>query len=256
SDRSSIHLPEEQVLLIKKKASEHQKTIVCVIAGSPIAMDEWIYDVEVVLMCWYGGMEAGHAIANVLFGDVNPSGKLPLTFPKELSDSPAHSTGNPKNFPGDEEKRVFYDEGIFVGYRWFDEKNIEPLFPFGFGKSYTSFEIGDVRLSKSNLQGFNDKLSVEVGITNTGNTAGAEVIQVYAHDVRASVERPPRELVGFEKIFLQPGETKSASILVKADDLAFYDVGKHDWIIEPGDFKFLIGNSSRSIFLDTEFSFG
>ncbi|TFG94284.1 glycoside hydrolase family 3 protein, partial [Candidatus Thorarchaeota archaeon] len=108
SDRSSIHLPEEQVLLIKKKASEHQKTIVCVIAGSPIAMDEWIYDVEVVLMCWYGGTEAGHAIANVLFGDVNPSGKLPLTFPKELSDSPAHSTGNPKNFPGDEEKRVFY----------------------------------------------------------------------------------------------------------------------------------------------------
>ncbi|TFG95944.1 hypothetical protein E4H12_12165, partial [Candidatus Thorarchaeota archaeon] len=195
-------------------------------------------------------------IANVLFGDVNPSGKLPLTFPKELSDSPAHSTGNPKNFPGDEEKRVFYDEGIFVGYRWFDEKNIEPLFPFGFGKSYTSFEFGDVRLSKSNLQGFNDKLSVEVGITNTGNTAGAEVIQVYAHDVRASVERPPRELVGFEKIFLQPGETKSASILVKADDLAFYDVGKHDWIIEPRDFKFLIGNSSRSIFLDTEFSFG
>ena len=256
ADRDSLHLPEKQVRLIKNVAKEHRKTIVCVIAGSPIAMDEWIDDVETVLMCWYGGMEAGHAIANVLFGDVNPSGKLPLTFPKKLSDSPAHSTGDPKNFPGDEEKRVFYDEGIFVGYRWFDEKNIEPLFPFGFGKSYTTFEFNDVQLSKSNLKDIDDKLSVEVGITNTGNSAGAEVIQVYSHDIQASVERPPRELVGFEKVFLKPGETKSTSILVKADDLAFYDVGKHDWTVEPGDFKFLIGNSSRAIHLDAEFSFG
>ncbi len=256
ADRKSIHLPEDQVTLIKKTASVHERTIVCVIAGSPIAMDEWIEDVEAVLMCWYGGMKAGDAIANVLFGDVNPSGKLPLTFPKQLSDSPAHSTGDPKNFPGDEEKRVFYDEGIFVGYRWFDEKNIEPLFPFGCGKSYTSFEFGDVQLSKPNLQGLDDKLSIKVGITNTGNTAGAEVVQVYAHDVQSTIERPPRELVGFEKVFLQPGETKSASILVKADDLAFYDVGKHDWTIEPGDFKFLIGNSSRDIYLDAEFTYG
>ncbi|MGY5857725.1 MAG: glycoside hydrolase family 3 C-terminal domain-containing protein [Candidatus Thorarchaeota archaeon] len=252
ADRKSLNLPEEQVRLIKNVASEHQKTIVCVIAGSPLAMSEWIDDVDAVLMCWYGGIEAGTAIANVLFGDVNPSGKLPLTFPKKLSDSPAHSTGDPKNFPGDEEKRVFYDEGIFVGYRWFDEKNIEPLFPFGFGESYTSFEFDEVHLSKANLSGLDDKLSVNVGITNTGNVSGAEVIQVYAHDVRASVERPPRELVGFEKIFLQPGETKSTSIFVKADDLAFYDVGKHDWTIELGDFKFLIGNSSRDIHLDAD----
>ncbi|TFG25940.1 glycosyl hydrolase [Candidatus Thorarchaeota archaeon] len=253
SDRSSIHLPDEQVHLIRRIASEYKKTVVCIIAGSPIAMDEWINDVEAVLMCWYGGMEAGHAIANLLFGDVNPSGKLPLTFPMKLSDSPAHSSGNPKNFPGDEEKRVFYDEGIFVGYRWFDEKNIEPLFPFGFGQSYTSFEFGEVHLSKSNLKGLDDKLSVEVAITNIGTSAGAEVVQVYAHDIQASVQRPPRELVGFEKIFLQPGETKSVPILVKADDIAFYDIETHDWMIEPGDYKFLIGNSSRSIFLDTEF---
>jgi len=256
SDRKSLHLDEEQVSLIKKVANDHLRTVVCVIAGSPIAMDEWIDDVEAVLMCWYGGMEAGHAIANVLFGDVNPSGKLPLTFPKKLSDSPAHSTGNPRNYPGDEEKRVFYDEGIFVGYRWFDEKNIEPLFPFGFGKSYTSFEFGDVHLSKLNLQNLDDSLIVEVGIANTGNSPGAEVIQIYAHDVQSSVERPPRELVGFQKVFLQSGETKNVSILVKAEDLAYHDIGKHDWTIEPGDFKFLIGNSSRAIHLDAEFSYG
>jgi len=256
SDRKSIHLDEEQVGLIKKVASEHHKTIVCVIAGSPIAMDEWINDVEAVLMCWYGGMEAGHAIANVLFGEVNPSGKLPLTFPKKLSDSPAHNTGDPRNYPGNEEKRVFYDEGIFIGYRWFDEKNIEPLFPFGFGKSYTSFEFGSVNLSNSNLQNLDDSLTVDVGLTNTGSSPGAEVIQIYAHDVQSSVERPPRELAGFQKVLLQPGETKTTSVLVKAGDLAFYDVTKHDWAIEPGDFKFLIGNSSRAIYLDAEFSYG
>jgi len=255
-DRSSLDLPPDQIALINQTVATNPNTIVVLIAGSPLAMDDWLGTVPVVLQAWYPGMEGGHAIANILFGDVNPSGKLPLTFPKKLSDSPAHSTGDPRNFPGDEEKRVFYDEGVFVGYRWFDEKNIEPLFPFGFGMSYTSFDFGNVHLSKSNLQGFEDTLSVDVGITNTGNTAGAEVIQVYAHDVKASVERPPRELVGFEKVSLQPGETKSVSILVKANDLAFFDIEKHDWTIEPGDFNFLIGNSSRTIYLDSEFSYG
>ena len=255
-DRSSLDLPPNQIALINQTVATNPNTIVVLIAGSPLAMDEWLETVPAVLQAWYPGMEGGNAIANVLFGEVNPSGKLPLTFPKKLSDSPAHSTGDPRNFPGDEEKRVFYDEGIFVGYRWFDEKNIDPLFPFGFGTSYTSFEFGNVHLSKSNLQSFDDKLSVDVGITNTGNTAGAEVIQVYAHDVQASVERPPRELVGFEKIFLQPGETKSASIIVRGEDLAFYDVTNHDWNVESGEFHFLIGNSSRAIYLDSEFSYG
>jgi len=255
-DRSSLELPSDQIALINQTVATNPNTIVVLIAGSPLAMDVWLDKVPVVLQAWYPGMEGGHAIANVLFGIANPSGKLPLTFPKQLSDSPAHSTGDSRNFPGDEEKKVFYDEGIFVGYRWFDEKNISPLFPFGFGKSFTSFEFGEAHLSKSNLQGLDDKLTVEVGITNIGKSAGAEVVQVYAHDVQSTVERPPRELVGFEKVFLQPGETKSASILVKVDDLAFYDVGKHDWTIEPGDFKFLIGNSSREIHLDAEFTYG
>ena len=125
-------------------------------------MDEWIDDVEAVLMCWYGGMEAGQAISNALFGDINPSGKLPLTFPKCLEDSPAHSTGNPRNYPGDGEKRVFYDEGIYVGYRWFDNKEIEPLFPFGFGQSYTEFEFGPIHLNRESFGKTEDTLLVEV----------------------------------------------------------------------------------------------
>ncbi|MHA2118917.1 MAG: glycoside hydrolase family 3 C-terminal domain-containing protein [Candidatus Thorarchaeota archaeon] len=152
-DRKSLHLDEDQVRNIRSVANDHPQTIVCLIAGSPIAMDEWIDDIETVLMCWYGGMEAGHAIANVLFGEVNPSGKLPLTFPKKLNDSPAHSTGERRNYPGDEEKRVFYDEGIFIGYRWFDEKNIEPLFPFGFGLSYTEFEHRNLMMLQAAFQG-------------------------------------------------------------------------------------------------------
>jgi len=220
-DRTSLNLPADQISLINQTIATNPNTIVVLIAGSPLAMDDWLDKVPAVLQAWYPGMEGGRAIANVLFGDANPSGKLPLTFPKKLSDSPAHSTGNPRNFPGDEEKRVFYDEGIFVGYRWFDEKNIEPLFPFGFGKSYTTFEFGDIHPAKSNLRNSEDTLSIEVGITNTGDVEGAEVVQVYAHDFQSSVERPPRELVGFEKVHLKRGESKSVPILIKAEDLAF-----------------------------------
>ncbi|MHA1963223.1 MAG: beta-glucosidase [Candidatus Thorarchaeota archaeon] len=255
-DRESLHLDEEQVMEIKKVANDHLQTVVCLIAGSPIVMDEWIDDVEAVLMCWYGGMEAGHAIANVLFGDVNPSGKLPLTFPRRLEDSPAHSTGNPRNYPGDDEKRVFYDEGIYVGYRWFDNKEIEPLFPFGFGQSYTEFEFGPIHLNRESFGKPEDTLLVDVEVTNIGELAGSEVVQVYARDIEASVERPPQELVGFEKIRLEPGERETVSVKVMAEELAYYDVSRHDWVIEPGDFKLLVGKSSRDIQGDVELSYG
>jgi beta-glucosidase len=255
-DRVSLHLDEEQVKRIKQIASYHPKTVVCLIAGSPIAMDDWIDDVEAVLMCWYGGMEAGHAIANVIFGDVNPSGRLPLTFPKRLEDSPAHSTGDSRNYPGDEKKRVYYDEGIYVGYRWFDKKKIEPLFPFGFGLSYTEFEYGDVSLNRQSLNKPDDAVVVNINVTNTGERAGLEVIQVYSNDVESSIDRPPQELIGFEKVRLNPGESISTAITIKADDLAFYDVSKHDWRIEPGEFKLLVGKSSRNIREETEISYG
>ncbi|MHA2078213.1 MAG: beta-glucosidase [Candidatus Thorarchaeota archaeon] len=255
-DRKSLHLDDKQVRDIKEVASQNQQTVVCLIAGSPIAMDEWIDDVEAVLMCWYGGMEAGHAIANVLFGDVNPSGKLPLTFPKRLEDSPAHSTDDPRNYPGDEDRRVYYDEGIFVGYRWFDNKKIEPLFPFGFGQSYTKFEYESINLNRQSIHKPEDALLVEVDVTNIGERSGSEVVQVYSGDVEASVERPSQELVGFEKIPLDPGETKTASITVKGEDFAFYDVSKRQWSIEDGDFKLLIGKSSRDIQGEAKFSYG
>ena len=189
-------------------------------------------------------MESGRAIANILFGDVSPSGKLPITFPQKLADSPAHHSGLPRNYPGDEEKAVHYEEGIFVGYRWFDEKEIAPLFPFGFGLGYTTFAFGDASvLSKTS-----DSITVNLEIENTGERTGAEVVQVYSHDVQSSVERPPKELVGFEKIVLNPGERKSVPVLIKAKDLMFYDVHSHDWRLEPGEFELQIGNSSRNIF--------
>ncbi len=255
-DRSSLHLDNKQVMEIKRVASNNQITIVCLIAGSPIGMDEWIDDVEAVLMCWYGGIEAGNAIANILFGDVNPSGKLPLTFPKRMEDSPAHSTGLSRNYPGDEDKRVFYEEGVFVGYRWFDDKSIEPLFPFGFGLSYTDFEYGEINLNRQSIERPDDELVVSVDVTNIGESEGSEVIQVYVRDLEASVIRPPKELVGFEKLSLKKGEKGTASINVKAGDLAFYDESSHDWKIESGDFKILVGKSSREIIADDEFSYG
>ncbi|MFX1332703.1 MAG: fibronectin type III-like domain-contianing protein, partial [Promethearchaeota archaeon] len=186
--------------------------------------------------------------ANMLFGDVYPSGKLPITFPKKLSDSPAHSTGNPRNYPGDEEKNVYYDEGIFVGYRWFDEKEIEPLFPFGYGLGYSSFEISDVRLLADKIAGADDRIRVEVVLKNVGEKDGAEVIQIYCHDTESSVVRPVQELVGFEKVVLQPGERKSIPVLINARDLMFYDVNRHDWYLEPGEFELRVGTSSRDIF--------
>ncbi len=249
-DRESLHLDDKQVKMIKKVADDHLRTVVCMIAGSPIAMEEWSNDVEAILMCWYGGMEAGHAIANVLFGDVNPSGRLPLTFPRRLEDSPAHYTGSPRNYPGDENRRVYYDEGIFVGYRWFDEKQIEPLFPFGFGLSYTEFELGSVQIDMETISRSEDSLLVEVDVTNTGNRAGSETVQVYAKDIEASVKRPPKELVGFQKVTLEPGQTKTVPVRIKADDLSFFDAEKHDWMLEPGEIKLLVGKSSRNV--DTE----
>jgi beta-glucosidase len=247
TDRTSLQLDEKQVELIKRVADSHEQTVVCLIAGSPIVMDQWIDDVDAVIMCWYGGLEAGHAIANVLFGDVNPSGRLPVTFPKRIEDSPAHSTGDPRNYPGDEEKHVFYDERIFVGYRWFDEKEIESLFPFGFGLSYTKFKIDSINLSKDTLVNPEDSLQVELELANTGSHAGADVIQIYARDIESSVERPPKELVGFEKVHLEPGEMKKVSIGIKAENLGFYDVEKHDWHIEDGDFEILVAKSCQDI---------
>ena len=242
-DRPDLQLPEEQVELINETAKDNPNTIVVLIAGSPIAMGRWIENVPVVLDAWFPGMEGGRAIANIIFGDAYPSGKLPITFPQKLADSPAHQSGLPRNYPGDEKKDVHYEEGIYVGYRWFDEKEIAPLFPFGFGLAYTNFEFGDAHLNSET----SDTITVNLEVENTGERTGAEVVQVYSHDIQSAVERPPKELVGFEKVVLNPREKKSVPILIRTKDLMFYDVTNHNWKLEPGEFELQIGNSSRNI---------
>jgi beta-glucosidase len=253
-DRRKLDLPEKQIQLIRDATSANPNTIIVLIAGSPIAMEDWIDDVPAVLMAWYSGMEGGRAIANVLFGDVNPSGRLPLTFPRKLSDSPAHSTGDPRTFPG-VDKRVYYDEGIFVGYRWFDENEIEPLFPFGFGLSYTEFEHRNLRLDKQRVTDSNDFVVASIDIENTGNREGSEVVQMYLKDIECSVPRPPKELVGFEKIIVGPGEIKTVDVKIKAQDFAFYDEEEHAWKIEGGEFRILSGRSSHDIHHEVELQF-
>lgn len=242
-DRPDLQLPEDQIELINETAKDNPNTIVVLIAGSPIAMDRWIDNIPVVLDAWYPGMEGGRAIANILFGDTYPSGKLPITFPQKLADSPAHYSGLARNYPGDEVKDVHYDEGIYVGYRWFDKKEISPLFPFGFGLGYTTFDFGDVSVPLKT----DDSLSINIELENTGEHAGAEVVQVYSHDAKSSVERPPKELVGFEKVILAPSEQKAVSVKINTRDLMFYDINSHDWRLESGTFELQIGNSSRNI---------
>ncbi len=254
-DKSHLELPDAQVKLIQETVDANPNTIVVMIAGSPIAMDPWLQNVPSVLLPWYSGMLGGRAIANTIFGDVNPSGKLPITFPRKLEDSPAHSTGSPRTYPGDKEKNVYYDESLLVGYRWLDEREIDPLFPFGHGLSYSSFNIRNIELDKEGLSSPSDKLVVNVHVSNTTETSGAEVVQIYSHDIKSSILRPRKELVGFAKMVLGPNESKTLPIEIYAKDLAFYNVEKKDWIIELGEFELLVGTSSRSIDKSTTISF-
>jgi beta-glucosidase len=246
-DRESLSLPPAQVEMIVSLAEQSERTVVVVMAGSPIAMEDWIEYVDGVLMAWYPGMEGGHAIADVLYGDVNPSGKLPITFPRRLEDSPAHCTKSTATYPGDGEKRVFYEEGIFIGYRWFDEKEIDPLFPFGYGLSYTEFEISSIQLEREILRSTEDSIRIEFDIRNKGNRCGSEVVQVYASCTEPSVPRPPAELVGFEKVYVEPGETKRTSVSLSSRDLAYYDTESHDWRIDDGAYELALAYSSRAL---------
>ena len=209
-------------------------------SGNAVAMP-WIDEVPSVLLGWYGGSEAGRAIADVVFGDVNPSGRLPFTFPVKLEDNPAHYNG--KTFPT--RGKNHYDEGIFLGYRWHEKMDIKPLFAFGHGLSYTDFEYGDIRLSSKKIR--NGKITVRVPVTNVGKVAGSEVVQVYVHDCEASVEMPQKQLKGFDKVYLEPGETKVVSIDLGPDAFRFFDEESMSWKTEPGDFEILVGSASDNI---------
>ena len=250
TDKKSFKLPADQVELINKTVQENPKTIIVLISGSPVSMVEWIEKIPVVIQAWYAGMEGGRAIADIIFGDVNPSGKLPITFPKELSDSPAHKSK--KTYPGNE--KVYYDEGIFVGYRHFDTKNIEPLFPFGYGLSYTDFTYENVKLGKEKLMK-DELLDVSIDLTNSGTVSGSEVVQLYISDPISSVDRPLKELKGFKKLKLEPSEKQNIKFQIKPEDLAFFDENSSEWKIEKGKFKVMIGSSSGDIHLETEFEY-
>lgn len=254
-DRLTYNLPYNQDRLIAALAAANDHVVVVSISGNAHAMP-WLKDVEGILQAWYSGSETGNAMADILFGDVNPSGKLPYTIQYELSDYPAHQYGE-MGYPG-VDKQVHYMEDIFVGYRYADlygrrrpikyesqgvKYTITPpahaaLFPFGFGLSYTQFAYGKAVL---------DGNKVSISVTNTGKRMGKEVVQLYIADKKASVVRPLKELKGFEKVELEPGETKQVSFEITPDMLAFFDADAHEWRHEPGEFTLMIGSSSADI---------
>ncbi len=238
-DRVDMKLPGNQDYVIEKLLDANPDTVVCVIAGSAVEMP-WVEKANALLWGWYGGMFAGQAYADVMLGDVVPSGKMPITLPKRLEDNP-HVHLNDYDA-----ETCFYKEGVMMGYRWFENKNIEPMFPFGHGLSYTTFDYSDIDV-KVPQAGKNDSLTVSVSVTNTGEVAGAEVVQLYVEDVQSSVDRPKKELKGFRKILLQPGETRIVSIPVPRRELSFWDVNDHDWKLESGEFRFHVGSSSSDI---------
>jgi beta-glucosidase len=209
----------------------------------------WADQVAAIVEAYYPGQENGNAVAAVLLGEVNPSGRLPVTFPVRLEDSPAHLNNS---HPGCRE--VVYGEGIFVGYRHFDARQVAPLFPFGHGLSYTTFAYSDLRVTKRVRVG--EQVAVSLKVRNTGRVAGKEVVQLYVADPQSSLPRPPRELKAFKKIELAPGQAKTVSFTLDERALAFYDPAAGKWVAEPGEFVVQVGSSSRDLRLSAKFKLG
>lgn len=245
-DRVDMKLPGAQNELIERVAKANKNTIVVLNTGCAVEMS-WIDRVSAVLQLWYDSQEQGNALADVLFGDVNPSGKLPTTFPVRLQDNPAYT-----NYPG-EHGKVLYGEGIFVGYRYYDKKELAPLFPFGHGLSYTTFQYSNLRLSARSITP-NELLKVRVDVTNTGKVAGREVAQLYVRDVSATVARPEKELKAFAKVELAPRQTRTVTFTLDREAFWYFDVTRNTWATEPGDFEVLVGSSSRDIRLSAGFA--
>lgn len=241
ADRKELGLPYGQDHVITELAKVNKNLIVVIVSGNAVAMP-WLDKVPAVVETWYLGSEAGNALAEVLTGEVNPSGKLPFSFPAKLTDIGAHALGD---YPG-KEKEQTYRESIFVGYRWIERNKIKPLFPFGHGLSYTQFAYGKASASTKSIKE-NESLTITVPIKNTGKLTGKEVVQLYIGDEKSSLPRPLKELKHFTKIELQPNESKNVTFNISTDDLKFFDDSKHEWIAEPGKFKIYIGSSSADI---------
>ncbi|MDE3742970.1 beta-glucosidase family protein [Maribacter polysaccharolyticus] len=241
SDRKDLSLPFGQEELIEKVLAVNPKTIVVMIGGAPFDLNTIKAESSSLLWSWFNGSEGGNALADVILGNINPSGKLPWTMPKKIEDSPAHAT---HSFPGD--GSVTYEEGILVGYRWFDTKNIEPLYPFGYGLSYTHFEFSKIGTNKESYSE-DEEIKIHFTISNTGSQDGHEVAQVYVSHPGSSVEKAEKELKGFNKVFVSKGASQDASISIPVKELAFYQEATDKWIVEKGTYLLKIGNSSRNI---------
>jgi beta-glucosidase len=237
-DKPDMNLPFGQDELITAVLKANPKTVVVLMGGGAVDMTKWVDATPAILQAWYPGMEGGNALARILFGDVNPSGKLPMTFPKMLSDVPAHKLGE---YPGTD-GIVNYNDDIYVGYRYFDTWNVAPQFAFGHGLSYTSFKYSNL---KTEVKG--KKVNVTFTLTNTGSMAGAETAQLYVHQQRPQLPRPERELKGFQKILLQPGQSKQVTITLGEDAFQYYNDVQNRWVLEQGAFDILVGGSSRSL---------
>lgn len=240
ADRFGLGLSYGQDEVIEALAKANPNLAVVIISGNAVSMP-WIDDVPAVVEAWYSGSEAGNALADVVFGAVNPSGKLPFTFPVRIEDNSACAVGE---YPGGDS--VVYNDGIFVGYRYAEKENIKPLFAFGHGKSYTTFSLGEVKSNGTSLSK-TGKLLVSVDVTNTGNREGAEVVQLYLGDKQPSVPRPVKELKGFNKVRLAPGETGTVTFEITPEQLSYYDAASGKWVADPGDYTAFVGTASDDI---------
>jgi beta-glucosidase len=239
-DRPDLDLTGQQVALIRAVTAVQPNTVVILNNGAPVVMSEWLDGAAAVLEAWMMGQAGGGAIADVLFGRVNPSGKLAETFPLRLEDTPAYL-----NFPG-ENGVVRYGEGLFIGYRYYDAREVPVQFPFGHGLSYTTFVYNNLRLSADSCLDV-EGVRVSVDVRNTGPMAGKEIVQVYVHDCESRLARPYKELKGFAKVTLEPGETKTISIPLDFRAFAYYDPAHGRWVTEDGEFDILVGASSADI---------
>jgi beta-glucosidase len=243
NDLPGLALPGRQDELVARVAAANPRTVVVLQTGGPVLMP-WLGEVAAVVQAWYPGQEAGNAIADVLFGDAEPGGRLPQSFPRRLEDNSAF-TGDPLTYPG-KDGRVAYREGVFVGYRHFDRAGTGTLFPFGFGLSYTRFEWGPLRLSAPTLEP-GGSVTASVAVTNAGGRRGSEVVQVYVRPLESRVERPIKELRGFAKLALDPGETGDATVTLTARDLAFFDVDAGAWRASAGRYEVLAASDAETV---------
>ena len=254
TDRYDTFLPYDQQDVIEALAEVAKKFVVVNISGSPVSMP-WADKADAIVQGWYGGTETGNALADVLTGKVNPSGRLPFSVPFKYEDGPIKTE---RQYPGIKEEgdqfwQTHYDEGVYVGYRWYDSKGVPAQFPFGHGLSYTTFEYSNAKAAKSVMKA-DGTLKVSVDVVNTGDRDGAEIVQLYIADTEASVDRPSKELKGFEKVYLKAGEKKTVTFEIDAEDLSYFDADKHEWVAEPGEFHALFARSSGDVKADAVFT--